>query len=152
MDLKNPHRLIRALEVCLATGIPYSKLRKGKGVKRNFEIFRIGLEDERQVVYERIESRVDEMMKNGLLQEVRELYQFKDLNALKTVGYTELFQHLDGMLTLEEAVNKIRQHTRNYAKRQWTWFRKNKAYQWFHPFEEEKIIEVVTEWMKGVKG
>ena len=152
VDLNNPHRLIRALEVCLTTGSPYSKLRKGKGVKRNFEIFRIGLEDDRQVVYGRIDKRVTEMMENGLLEEVRELYPYKDLNALKTVGYTELFQHLEGRLTLEEAVDKIRQHTRNYAKRQWTWFRKNKSYRWFHPSEERKINEAVTEWMNGIRG
>jgi tRNA dimethylallyltransferase len=148
VDLSNPHRLIRAIEVCIATGKPYSELRKGKKQKRNFTPIKIGLNLEREKLYQRINSRVDEMMKEGLLEEVRALLKYKHLNALNTVGYKELFEHLEEtkkhsespFKDLEFAVEKIKQNTRNFAKRQLTWFRKDKEINWFEPDENEKII------------
>jgi tRNA dimethylallyltransferase len=144
VDVNNPHRMIRALEVCILTGKKYSELRKGKKKQRAFSIIKIGLEDEREKVYQRINERVDEMMKQGLLEEAKKLYPHRHLNALQTVGYKELFDYLDEKISLPEAVNRIKQHTRNYAKRQWTWFRKDKEIHWFSPTEYEKIIMVLS--------
>lgn len=123
VDLDNPHRLIRALSVIDATGQPFSTYRKGQKKARSFRTLRFALVRPREELYERINSRVDGMMASGLLEEVKELYQMKSLPALQTVGYQELFEHLDGHCTLDEAVEKIKQHSRNYAKRQMTWFR-----------------------------
>lgn len=143
-DLNNPHRLIRAIEVCITTGKKYSDLRTSKVNKRPFNIIKIGLEEEREIVYRMIDERVDRMMNENLLDEAKSLYRFRDLNALQTVGYSELFDFLDGKLTLDEAVNLIRQHTRNYAKRQWTWFRKDKEIAWFRPKDYKEIISYIT--------
>ena len=143
-DLNNPHRLIRAIEVCITTGKKYSDLRTSKVNKRPFNIIKLGLEEDRDIVYRKIDERVDIMMKENLLDEAKGLYQFRDLNALQTVGYSELFDFLDGKLPLEEAVNLIKQHTRNYAKRQWTWFRKDKEVTWFRPKEYTEIISYIT--------
>ncbi len=144
IDLNNPHRLIRALEVCISSGKKYSELREGKKSKRPFKIIKIGLEDDREKVYERINTRVEEMMKNGLLEEAKSLFEFRHLNAMQTVGYTELFNFIEGRISLQEAVDQIKQHTRNYAKRQWTWFKKDREMRWFKPEQSEAIIEYIS--------
>jgi tRNA dimethylallyltransferase len=144
IDLKNPHRLIRALEVCIETGRKYSELRTEKKSKRPFNIIKIGLEEDRSRIYERIDARVDEMIRNHLLDEVRLLVPFRHLNSLQTVGYSELFEFLDGKISLEDAVNRIRQHTRNYAKRQWTWFRKDAEINWFAPGDSAAIVQHIN--------
>jgi len=141
IDIKNPHRLIRALEVCMITGIPYSELRKEKKQKRNFTSIKIGLTIEREKLYERINTRVDEMMKQGLLDEVRTLIKYKQKNSLQTVGYKELFDFIEGKHDLNRAVELIKQNTRNFAKRQMTWFRKDKEIIWFDSNEKEKIMQ-----------
>jgi tRNA dimethylallyltransferase len=141
IDIKNPHRLIRAIEVCMVTGKPYSEFRKGEKQKRNFTSIKIGLTLDREKLYERINKRVDTMMKNGLLEEVKSLVQYKHVNPLQTVGYKELFDFMDGKYDLSRAVELIKQNTRNFAKRQMTWFRKDKEIQWFDPTEKEKLIQ-----------
>lgn len=135
VDIHNPIRLIRALSVWKASGQPFSSFRSGNKVERNFTPIYIALDLPREVLYDRINRRVDLMMAEGLLEEAKSLYPFKHLNALQTVGYTELFAHFDGEMTLDEAVDKIKQHTRNYAKRQMTWFRKNDFWQRVDPQE-----------------
>ncbi|MBL7817426.1 MAG: tRNA (adenosine(37)-N6)-dimethylallyltransferase MiaA [Saprospiraceae bacterium] len=125
VDIQNPMRLIRALSVWKVSGKPFSSFRSGEKVVRNFEPVYLALDWPREVLYDRINRRVDAMMTEGLLDEAQTLYPFRHLNALQTVGYTELFAHFDGQMTLTEAVDKIKQHSRNYAKRQMTWFRKN---------------------------
>ncbi len=145
VDLKNPQRLSRALEVCLTTGKPYSDLRKGKQKKRNFNIIKIGLTTSRELLYERINQRVDEMMKNGLLEEVKKLQPFKHLNALQTVGYKELFDHLENDTDVQSTIELIKQNTRKLAKRQLTWFRRDQEIKWFEPTEAEKIIDFIKE-------
>ncbi len=133
MNIQNPQRLIRALEVCRVTQQPYSSFRKNKVKKRPFQIHKIGLNTDREVVYNNINQRVDLMMKKGLLEEVKSVYEFKHLNALNTVGYKELFAYLDSQTSLEEAVELIKKNTRNFAKRQLTWFRKDPDTVWFTP-------------------
>ena len=125
VDIQNHTRLIRALSVWKASGQPFSNFRLATKVERNFEPIYKTIDLPRPVLYDRINHRVDIMMSEGLLEEARKLYPFRHLNALQTVGYTELFAHFDGQLSLEEAIDKIKQHTRNYAKRQTTWFKKN---------------------------
>lgn len=145
VDLQNPQRLSRAIEVCLTTGIPYSTLREGKNKKRNFNIIKIGLNTSREVLYERINQRVDEMIKNGLLEEVKKLQPLKHLNALQTVGYKELFDHFKNETELKSSVELIKQNTRKFAKRQLTWFRKDQEIKWFEPDELENIIDYLKE-------
>lgn len=140
VDLDNPHRLIRALSVCICSGKPYSSFRKGKAVVRSFNNMMIGLHTDRKKLYERIDARVDRMMSEGLLEEVRALQPFAASNALQTVGYQELLDYLEGKLTLQEAVALIKQHSRNYAKRQLTWFRREKNITWFDAADEEGIL------------
>ena len=132
-DIQNPMRLIRALSVWKVSGKPFSSFLSGTKVERDFTPIYIALDLPRSVLYDRINRRVDVMMAEGLLEEAKSLYPFKHLNALQTVGYTELFAHFDGEMTLDEAVDKIKQHTRNYAKRQMTWFRKNDFWQRVDP-------------------
>jgi len=139
VDLQNPHRLIRALEICIGTGKPYSSFRKDKVSKRAFEPILIGLTAPREIVYDRINQRVEQMVKGGLVKEARQLQSLKHLNALNTVGYKELFRFFEGERSLETAVDEIKKNTRRFAKRQFTWFRKNEKIQWFDyatPFEE----------------
>jgi tRNA dimethylallyltransferase len=130
VDIHNPHRLIRALEVCTVAGMPYSSLRKASGIQRNFTVEKIGLEMPREQLYDRINARVLRMMEDGLLEEARALYPFKQLQALNTVGYKELFDYFDGACSIEEAIQKIQQHTRNFAKRQLTWWRRDAQITW----------------------
>lgn len=144
IDLSNPQRLMRALEVCIGTGKPYSLLREGKKNTRDFRIIKIGLELPRDELYKRINSRVDEMIKTGLLEEARNLISKKDLNALQTVGYKELFDFFENKTMLDEAVDLIKRNSRRYAKRQLTWFRRDKEINWFTPDDENKIIQLVN--------
>lgn len=139
IDLNNHKRLIHALEVCYQTNQPYSNLRTGKKKKRTFDIIKIGLDRERSELYEGINQRVDKMIAAGLIQEAEPLYPYKDNNSLNTVGYKEIFAYMDGIYTKTEAIEKIKKNTRNYAKRQLTWFRKDKDITWFHPNDEKKI-------------
>jgi tRNA dimethylallyltransferase len=140
VDRKNPIRLKRALEIIYTTGKKYSEQRIGKKTERPFRIIKIGLQLPRELLYERINLRVDEMMKAGLLEEVKELYLHKKLHTLNTVGYTELFDFIEDKIDLPAAVALIKQNTRNYAKRQMTWFKKDENVHWFSPDEKEKII------------
>lgn len=143
VDRNNPARVVRALEVCLQTGRPYSELRTGRRRKRDFETVKIGVDLPREVLYERIDRRVDAMMAAGLEAEARALYPFRGLNALQTVGYRELFDHFDGRTTLEEAVELIKRNSRRYAKRQLTWFGRDAEVRWFAPDDDRSIIEYV---------
>ena len=131
VDIQNPHRIIRALEVIRTSGKPYSSFLNQKKKERTFKTIYVGLTAERQIIYDRINKRVDIMMEAGLFKEVAELVPHKNLNALQTVGYRELFDHLDGNSTLEEAVSEIKKNTRRFAKRQNTWFKKNESIMWF---------------------
>ncbi len=139
VDLKNPARLIRALEVTTATGVPYSSLRKSQRKIRPFRIVKIGLNMPREILNERIHQRTDKMIGAGWEEEARSVFQFRHLNALNTVGYKELFDYLDGKRTLAEAITDIKTNTRRYAKRQMTWFRKDPEITWFDPSEPELI-------------
>jgi len=139
MDKANPKRLLRALEVCLTTGVPFSSLRKGISAHRPFRMIMIGLSMERSQLYERINRRVDQMMEKGLLEEVRSLFPYRHLNALNTMGYKELFDYLDGKCALEEAVEKIKTNSRRYAKRPLTWLKKDPDIQWFDPDALQQI-------------
>ena len=135
VDLQNPHRLIRALEVCVVSKSPFSELRRNAVKSRDFEVQKIGLDMERDKLYERINARVIRMMEDCLLEEARALWPNRHLQALNTVGYKELFDNFDGNCSLEEAVQKIQQHTRNFAKRQLTWWRRDGDIQWRRPPE-----------------
>lgn len=146
MDTENPRRVIRALEIYRATGKPYSSFLKDRAANRNFKTLYIGLTAERPIVYQRINKRVDIMLENGLLEEVKQLRAHKNLNALQTVGYRELFQYFDGTLTLEKAVEEIKKNTRRFAKRQGTWFRKNKQIHWFdYTSKSDDIVRFIKE-------
>jgi len=130
MDTQNPQRIIRALEVCLSTGKPFSSYHEREKKQRPFTINKIGLETPREELYERINKRVDVMLENGWLEEVKAVFYNRHLNALNTVGYKELFQHLAGELTLQEATEKIKTNTRRFAKRQLTWFKRDGEIEW----------------------
>ncbi len=140
VDLQNPHRVIRALEVCLSTGKPYSSFRTEQKTERDFQIHKIGLERPREELYQRIESRVDEMLAQGLLEEVKNLSDWKSAQALQTVGYTEIFGYLEGKYDWEEAIRLLKRNSRRYAKRQMTWFKKDQEIKWFHPSETATIL------------
>ncbi|CAI8409558.1 MAG: tRNA dimethylallyltransferase [Flavobacterium sp. SCGC AAA160-P02] len=144
IDLENPQRLIRALEICVGTNLPYSSFKGKTKEKRSFSTIKIGLHGERQKMYDRINLRVDLMIKKGLIEEATRLYPNKNLNALQTVGYKELFLLNDDVYTKEFAVEEIKKNTRRFAKRQLTWFRKDKEIIWFD-FEEDskKIIKMI---------
>jgi tRNA dimethylallyltransferase len=144
IDLSNYKRLERAIEVCLLTGKKYSEIRKGTKQERPFNILKIGLERDRTELFDRINQRVDIMMQQGLLDEVKSVLHYKNKNALKTVGYSELFDYLEGNCTIEEAIEKIKVNSRKYAKRQMAWFNKNEAYKQFHPNEIEAIKKFIS--------
>jgi len=143
VDLMNHVRIIRALEVCLTTGQKFSELRKNVFKERMFKPIIIGLNRDKEELYTMINKRVDIMMESGLLEEAKNLYQFKNLNALKTVGYKELFEYIDGNVSLEHAVEKIKTSSRRYAKRQLTWFRKTPDIKWFNPSEIDEIHKYI---------
>jgi tRNA dimethylallyltransferase len=142
VDLANHKRVLHALEICLTAGKPYSSFRTKQPQQRPFNIVKIGLNRPREELYERINARVDEMIGEGLEDEARGQYANKNLNALNTVGYKEMFAYFDGQYSLEEAIRLIKQNSRRYAKRQLTWFRGDGDIQWFHPNDEEKIKQV----------
>lgn len=143
--IDNPQRLVRALEICIGTGKPYSSFLTQPEKERNFKIISIGLNAERSVIYDRINRRVDIMVENGLVDEARQLFPFRDLNALNTVGYKELFQYFEGEFTLEFAISEIKKNTRRFAKRQLTWFRKDSSIKWFdYKTSSEEIIKYVV--------
>lgn len=141
-ETQNPQRMMRALEVVESSGRSVLEYRKGKKAVRDFSIIKLGLELPRDLLIRNINQRVDAMMEAGLLQEVQSLQAYRHLNALQTVGYAELFDYLDGKCTLAEAVEQIKIHTRQYAKRQMTWFKRETAMQWFGPGEVERMKEV----------
>ncbi len=141
VDLKNHKRVIHALEVCLMTGKTYSSFRTNSKKERPFNIIKIGLKRDREELYERINLRVDQMMQDGLLEEARKVYHFRHLNSLNTVGYKELFNYLDDSCDLDFAIEKIKQNTRIYSRKQMAWFKRDEEIKWFHPDQEEEIID-----------
>jgi tRNA dimethylallyltransferase len=145
VDLNNPTRILKALEIREQTGRPYSSFLTGKAKARNFSLLKIGLDLPRQDLHRRINARVDSMVSAGLLQEASGLFGFRQLNALNTVGYKELFSFFEGKCTLNEAIDKIKGHTRQYARRQLTWFRRDPAIRWFRPDETKKIMDYIRE-------
>ena len=140
VDRCNPQRVLRAVEVCLATGQPYSSLRKGGTKQRDFEIVKIGIDYPREELYDRINRRVDIMMNEGLEDEARAMLPHRHLNALQTVGFSELFDYFDGTISKEEAVELIKRNSRRYAKRQMTWFRRDKGITWFEKPTPDEVI------------
>ncbi len=144
VDRSNPQRIIRALEVCLQTGRPYTELRNGKRQKRDFRIMKIGTSLPREVLYDRIDRRVDAMIAAGLEQEARTLYPHRALNSLQTVGYREMFEWMDGTIAREEAIELIKRNSRRYAKRQMTWFGRDESIVWVDPTDVEKAIQIVV--------
>lgn len=151
--IDNPHRVIRALEICLGSGKPYSSFLNKKNNNRNFKTITIGLTADRDIIYNRINQRVDIMMQQGLLDEVKSLIPFKSLNALNTVGYKELFYYLEGEWTLDFAVSEIKKNTRRFAKRQLTWFKKDENTLWFdYLTSADSIVEKINEELKKEGG
>ena len=142
-DTRNPKRVVHALEVCYTTGRPYSSFLTKERKQRPFSIFKIGLRRERQELFTRINKRVDAMMEEGMLDEARRLYPLRQENALNTVGYKELFRYLDGEWELPFAIEKIKRNTREYAKKQMTWFAHDLSIQWFHPSQVDDIFQIL---------
>jgi tRNA dimethylallyltransferase len=140
VDRQNPARVLRALEVCLLTGRPYSEQRHGANKVRNFTIRKVGVTLPREELYARIDHRVDLMMQAGLEAEARNVYAYRHSNALQTVGYKELFDYFDGRITLSEAVELIKRNSRRYAKRQLTWFRRDADIRWFSPLAVDEVL------------
>ena len=143
VDGANPHRILRALGVCKATGLPYSSFLKGRRADRSFQLVKVGLRRPRAVLYDRINRRVDLMVRGGLLEEVASLLPYRGCRSLKTIGYQEIFRFLDGACSLEEAVRLVKRNTRRYAKRQLTWFRRDKEIAWFAPEDKEGVLSYV---------
>ena len=140
VDRCNPQRVLRAVEVCLTTGQPYSSLRKGGSKQRDFEIVKVGVDYPREELYDRINRRVDMMMEEGLEAEARAMLPQRHLNALQTVGFSELFDYFDGTISKEDAVELIKRNSRRYAKRQMTWFRRDKDIKWFTKPTVEEVV------------
>ncbi|MBR0263042.1 MAG: tRNA (adenosine(37)-N6)-dimethylallyltransferase MiaA [Prevotella sp.] len=145
VDKQNPRRVVHALEICVMTGKPYSSFRTQEKKVRPFRIIKIGLTRPREELYKRINRRVDKMMKDGLLEEAKEMYPKREVNALNTVGYKELFEYLKGKFTLHEAVERIKGNTRRYARKQLTWYKKDEQIRWFHPDDKEEIISYIEQ-------
>lgn len=143
VDLKNPKRVLHALEICYMTGKTYTSFRTRSHKERPFRIIKIGLTREREELYDRINRRVDMMMQEGLLEEARRVYPFKHLNSLNTVGYKEMFQYLDGEWTLDFAIEKIKQNSRIYSRKQMTWFKRDTDIAWFHPDRQTEIMQYI---------
>ena len=144
VDCKNTRRVIHALEICHQTGQTYTSFRKQQQRERPFRIVKIGLNRPREELYNRINARVDEMMGKGLLEEAQGLYPKRQLNALNTVGYKELFDYMDGVWPLEEAVERIKGNTRRYARKQLTWFKRDEDVRWFHPDDKEQLLKYIS--------
>ena len=143
VDKHNPRRVVHALEICHMTGKTYTSFRKSQKKERPFNIVKIGLNRSREELYERINRRVDQMMADGLLEEARSVYPKRHLNALNTVGYKELFNYIDGIWTLDEAVERIKGNTRRYCRKQLTWLKRDADIRWFHPDNIEEIIKYI---------
>jgi tRNA dimethylallyltransferase len=148
VDRQNQRRVIHALEICYQTGKTYTSFRKKEQNKqqdsRPFRMVKIGLNRERQELYDRINARVDQMMTDGLLQEAEALYPYRQLNALNTVGYKEMFDYMDGRWSLDEAVERMKGNTRRYARKQLTWFKRDPLVRWFHPDQQDAIMEYIN--------
>lgn len=143
VDKKNPRRVVHALEICLMTGRTYTSFRTNEHKERPFRIIKIGLNRDREIVYDRINRRVENMMEQGFLEEARNVYPLRHLNALNTVGYKELFTYLDGTWSLEEAVERIKGNTRRYARKQLTWYKKDPLVKWFSPDDKNLILSYI---------
>ena len=144
IDLNNHRRIIRALEVTISSGKPYSSYLKKEYTVRNFKKIQIGLRDEREMIYERINTRVDNMINEGLIKEAIDLISYKNLNSLNTIGYKEIFNFLDGKSNLDQAINEIKKNTRRFAKRQMTWFNSNKDITWFKTnYKIEDVVKCI---------
>lgn len=144
VDKKNPKRVIHALEICLSTGKTYSSFRSNTIKERPFNIIKIGLIREREELYSRIDQRVDKMIGSGLIDEAKNVYPYKHLNALNTVGYKEIFEYFDGNMALDEAISKIKFNTHKYCRKQLTWFKRDENIRWFHPDNIEEIINYIN--------
>jgi tRNA dimethylallyltransferase len=147
IDQANPQRMIRGLEFFMSTGKKVSSFLTNSKKIRSFDIIKIGLNMDRSLLYDRINNRVDTMMQGGLLEEVKSLQPYQSVNALKTVGYTELFDYLSGSISMDQAVDKIKQNTRRFAKRQLTWFRRDQEIQWFEPGQALEVINYINQRM-----
>ena len=146
IDKDNPQRVIRALEICIGTNLPYSSYTSNSKKKRKFNSIIIGLSGEREKIYERINRRVDQMLENGLIDEAQKLYPNKELNALQTVGYKELFSFFEEKTTKDEAIQEIKKNTRRFAKRQLTWFKKDPNTYWFDfEIDKSKILKKIED-------
>ncbi len=145
VDRQNPRRVVHGLEICLMTGRTYTSFRKREKKQRPFRIVKIGLNRPREELYLRINQRVDQMMQQGLLDEAKALYPMRQMNALNTVGYKELFDYLDGRWPLQEAVERIKGNTRRYARKQLTWYKKDPQIRWFHPDDKDQIIRYISQ-------
>lgn len=143
VDLKNPKRVIHALEICYMTGKTYTSFRTNTRKERPFRIVKIGLKREREILYDRINRRVTQMLEMGLEQEVRSLMPYRNTNALNTVGYKEMFTYFDGAMTLEQAADKIRQNSRIYSRKQMTWFKRDEEIKWFEPGQMSEIMNYI---------
>jgi tRNA dimethylallyltransferase len=148
VDLRNPNRIIHALEISIQTGLPYSSFRSNQTKKRPFEIIKIALNCDRAILHKRINLRVDKMVENGLEKEARKVYPQKELNALNTVGYREWFAYFDGEITREKAIELIKRNSRRYARKQITWFRKDENVVWFEPNQTKEIIRFIETQLK----
>ena len=145
VDQNNPMRLIRAIEVCRTSSLPYSSFLEGKKADRFYKIIYVNLEMDREILYDRINRRVDQMIKMGLEKEAKDFFKFKHLNPLQTVGYQEFFDYFDNKTTLEKAIDLIKRNSRRYAKRQMTWLRKDDHWKAFHPFQTPELIQYLEE-------
>lgn len=145
VDLQNPQRIIRALEVIRSTGMPFSSFRSSSIKKRPFQIIKIGIGMERNLLYQRIDARMDDMLRNGLVDEARQLFAYKELNALKTVGYEEIFDFMEGKEDWEQTVFLLKRNSRRYAKRQMTWFKKDANFRWFEPTAFAEIVSAIDD-------
>lgn len=141
VDLKNHKRVIHALEICYMTGKTYTSFRTKEKKERPFNIIKIGLLRDREELYQRINQRVDQMIKDGLVEEAKSVVSYRNLNSLNTVGYKEIFKYLDGEWDLPFAIEKIKQNSRIYSKKQMTWFKRDEEIKWFHPDQEQEILE-----------
>lgn len=145
VDKKNPRRVIHGLEICYQTGKTYTHFRRKERRQRPFNIVKIALNRPREELYERINNRVDEMVSSGLLEEAKALYHYRELNALNTVGYKEMFGYMDGTFTQEEAIERIKGNTRRYARKQLTWFKRDEDVRWFNPDDKNEIMNYISQ-------
>ena len=150
VDRNNYKRVIHAVEICRMTGKPYSSFRTNTRKERPFRIIQIGLTRDREELYDRINRRVDQMMADGMMEEARRVYPFRELNSLNTVGYKELFKYLDGEWTLDFAIEKIKRNSRVYARKQMTWFKRDTSIRWFHPDDEKAIMDYLDQQIRTI--